>query len=391
LTGEAYDHLMAVVVLGAIFTATVFIVPSLSYVNLLYLQQQQLQNVALSAMKTILFDEGYPANWGVMHGIGLFNEADVKRFGLAESNEPSLYVLDPDKVQRLANNPMGNISYSKVKELLGLSGYDFTIVMRPLFNVDRSVIIQRAGEQSATITWTANVSRHDGQPVPKATVCPTIIYAVDTNTAFETRTETSRAETDLLGKCQGTKVITVTGNAKIKDIVVFFRVTVADRATIVVSSQDTHEPNDIAKINIVGDTIVLSLPEDMSNPENRWITNIQMYNFETSISLLNGTTSGPDQHLYKLNYGSWNVWNQTFSGLDQCEPAVLILTFWTTLGKREGGRTLAILVGPWALWNLGGIVTLNPVPVGSGASASVERDVIIAGMAYVAELRLWKT
>jgi len=386
MTGEAYDYMMSAVVLGAIFTAAVFVVPSLSYVNLLYLDQQQLQNVALSAIKTILFDEGYPTNWGSMHGTNMFNEIDVKRFGLAALSDPSLYVLDSNKVQRLANNPMGNISYAKVKELLGLSGYDFSIIMRPLFNVDRSVDIQRASnEQTATITWETNVSRSDGHPVPKAIVYPTIIYAVDSGSSFETRTVQSRNETDSLGRCQGSALVSVSGNAKIKDIIVVFRVTVADRSTMVVSSQDTHDPDDIAKINIVGDTIVLSLPEDMSNPENRWITNIQMYNFETSISLLNGTNKDT------LNYGSNNVWNMTFSGLSGCDPGILVLTFNTVLGPHEGGRTLAILVGPWALWNLGGIMRFNPVPVGSGASAVVKRDVIIAGMAYVAELRLWKT
>ncbi len=382
MTGEAYDHLMAAVVLGVIFMAAVFIVPSLSYVNLLYLQQQQLQNVALSAMKTILFDEGYPSNWGSMHGTNMFNETDVQRFGLDEIGDPSLYVLDSDKVQRLANNPMGNISYSRVKELLGLSGYDFSIVFRPLFNVDRSVTIQRsADEETATITWQANVSRSDGQPVAKAIVSPTIIYAVESDLGYETRTEQCRVETDMLGRCSGTKVVSVAGKDEIKDVVVIFRVTVADRATLVVSSQDTCDPDDIAKINVVGDTIVLSIPEDMSNPENRWITNIQMYNFETSINLYNGTNKDT------LNYGSDNLWSKIFPGLSECEPAILIITFWTVIGT---GRTLAILVGPWAWWNQGGIMKFNPLPVGSGASASIERDVIIAGMAYVAELRLWK-
>jgi len=389
LTGEAYDHLMALVVFGVIFTAAVFIVPSLSYVNLLYLHQQQLQNVALSAMKTILFDAGYPSNWGSMHGTNMFNETDVQRFGLAEFGDPSLYVLDSNKVQRLANNPMGNISYSKVKELLGLSGYDFSIILRPLFIVDRSVTIQKSSDQAtATITWKVNVSRSDGQPVPKAIVFPTVICAIDSNTGFETRTETDRAETNMLGRSQGTIVVYATDNGKIKDVIVIFRVTVADRATIVVSSQDTEDPGDIAKINVVGDTIVLTLPPDApGSSDARWITNIQLYNYETSISLLNGSGTGTQ---YKLNYGpNLIVWAMAFAGLDSTEPGVLIITFRTeTLGP--GGRTLAILIGPWALWNQGGIMKFNPLPVGSGASASIERDVIIAGMAYVAELRLWK-
>src|SRR3990170_4861095 len=144
---------MAVVVLGAIFTAAVVVVPSLSYVNLLYLEQQQLRNVALSALKTILFDEGYPANWGSLADLNQFNENDVKRFGLALLSDPSFYVLDSDKVQRLSSgNPMGSMSYAKMKELLGLSGYDFSITMRPIFKVDKSVDITRSqDEKTASI------------------------------------------------------------------------------------------------------------------------------------------------------------------------------------------------------------------------------------------------
>jgi len=387
MTGEAYDHLMAVVVLGALFSMAVFIVPSLSYVNLLYLEQQQMRNIALSALKTVLFDEGYPANWGSMAGLNLFNESAVQRFGLALLSDPSFYVLDADKIQRLASNPMGNISYQKVKELLGLTGYDFSIVMRPLFNV-KSTVNLGSGDTTRTISFKANVSRYDGKPVPNAIVWATIIYAVKDGSNYQTNTVTVRNVTDALGRCQGSQTVSVSGSAEIRDVIVIFRVTVADRATIVVSSQDTSNPNDIALINVVGDNIVLTMPPDAPGSQDaRWITNIQMYNFETSMSLLNGSGTGNDN---KLNYGSSNVWNASFPGLSSSEPGVLILTFRTeTLGP--GGRTLAILVGPYALWSQGGIMQFNTAPVSSGASMSVQRDVIILGMAYVAELRLWKT
>jgi len=385
LTGEAYDHLMAVVVLGAIFSASVFIVPSLSYVNLLYLDQQQLQNVALSAMKTILFDEGYPLNWGSMHGPNLFNENDVKRFGLADPKDPSLYVLDLDKVLRLANNPMGNISYSKVKELLGLSGYDFSIIMRPLFHVDHYVAPpEYSGDQKrVTITFNVNVSRYDGQPVPNAIVSTYMVYVVDSNPPI-TNAAQSRNTTDSLGRCRGS--IVGNANAKILNVIVFFKVTVGDRSTLVVQSRDTQTPADIAKINVVGNSIILTNPPIKIDPPypSRWILNIQMYNFETSVNLLNGSRTNP----YKLVYGEgFGVWSRIFEGLDASEPSILIFTF----DAVDKGRTLILLVGPWGLWSAGGILQLNAEPVSSGASASIQRDVIIAGMAYIAELRLWKT
>jgi len=267
--------------------------------------------------------------------------------------------------------------------------------MRPLFKVDKNVTSTRSqDEKTATINFKANVSRYDGQPVPNAIVKATIIYSIwikggggQDADKFETRTIEVRKDTDSLGRCQGTQTVSTT-NGDIKDIIVIFRVTVADRATIVVSSEDTESPDDIAKINIVGDNIILTMPEDAPGSQDaRWITNIQMYNFETSVNLLNGTGTGNDN---KLNYGQYTVWNQSFSGLSYSEPGVLILTFRTeTLGK--GGRTLAVMIGPYALWSKSGVIEFNPVPSSSGASMSVQRDVIISGMAYIAELRLWKS
>jgi len=376
---------MAVVVLGALFVSAVAVVPNLSYVNLLYLEQQQMRNIALSSLKTILFDEGYPTNWGSMHGMSMFNGNDVKRFGLALLSDPSFYVLDYDKVQRLSSsNPMGSISYARMKELLGLSGYDFSIFMRPLFHVDNNVKITRPNDQTATIDFNVNVSRYDGQPVPNAIIYATIIYSVEKSRQdFETRTTEVRRNTDSLGRCQGTETLSTTVG-DLEDAIVIFRVTVADRATVMVSSQDAPHQNDIAKISVVGDTVNATITEDPSR-DARWITNIQMYNFKTSVNLYNGSGTGdPD-----LQWGKRDSWNQTFPGLSSSEPGILILTV-STDPSGPGGRTMVLLVGPYSLWSESGIIEFNPVTPSSGAAVSVQRDVIIAGMAYIAELRLWK-
>jgi len=50
-----------------------------------------------------------------------------------------------------------------------------------------------------------------------------------------------------------------------------------------------------------------------------------------------------------------------------------------------------LLVGPYALWNPNGVIRFNTGSSHGGASVSIERNVIISGMAYVAELTLWKT
>lgn len=385
MTGEAYDHLMALVVFGVIFTAAVFIVPSLSYVNLLYLQQQQLQNVALSAMKTILFDEGYPSNWGSMHGTSMFNETDVQRFGLDQIGDPTLYVLDPNKVQRLAFNPMGSISYSRVRDLLGLTGYDFDIVLRPQFDVDADVTIS---SDRKTISFNVTVSRYGGQPIPNAIVSATIYYALKVSDGYGNgAVNMEKRYTDSLGRCTGTQSISAPPGSEITDVAVIFRVTVADRATMVVSKQSRPNPDDAAKISLVGDSIIATIDEALPGSKDaRWICGVTMYNFETSIDLYN--RAAPPWGDADLKWGD-NMWNMTIPGLSYTEPSILIFTIRTT--PEEGGRTIVLLIGPYTLWSQGGVIEINPRPTSSGASVSIQRDVIIAGMAYIAELRLWKT
>jgi len=367
-------------------------VPSLSYVNLLYLEQQQLQNVALSVMKTVLFDEGYPANWGLMHGLNQFNPSDVKRFGLSLLSDPSLYVLDPDKVQRLAYNPMGNFSYSQVRDLLGLAGYEFSFVLRPQFDVDADVTIPRSKD---SISFSVNVSRYGGQPIPNAIVAATIVYALEIkrDDVSYGAVNMEKRYTDSLGRCSGTQSISAPPESEITDVAVIFKVTVADRMTMVISKQSRPNPDDVAKIAIVGDNIIAKIDESLPGSKDaRWVCSVAMYNFETSIGLYNRTEEGwgkPD-----LKKGGNTTWSLPIPGLSFTEPSILIFTIRTVPEDKLPGqphRTIVLLIGPFTLWSQGGVIAMNSGPATSGASVSVERDVIIAGMAYIAELRLWKT
>jgi hypothetical protein len=84
------------------------------------------------------------------------------------------------------------------------------------------------------------------------------------------------------------------------------------------------------------------------------------------------------------------MWNMTIPGLSLTEPSILIMTI-RTESEDTGGRTIILLIGPFTMWNQGGVIEMSSGPVSSGASVTIDRDVIIAGMAYIAELRLWKT
>jgi len=194
--------------------------------------------------------------------------------------------------------------------------------------------------------------------------------------------------TDSLGRCSGMQSISAPSGSEITDVAVIFRVTVADRMTMVISKQSRPNPDDAAKIAIVGDNIVAKIDESLpGSMDARWICSISMYNFETDVSLYNRIA--PPWGDADLKKGQ-NFWSMTFPGLSFTEPSILIFTI-RTESEDTGGRTIVLLIGPFTLWNQGGVIAMNSGPATSGASVSIERDVIIAGMAYIAELRLWKT
>ncbi|MEM4680120.1 MAG: hypothetical protein QXL98_04170 [Thermofilaceae archaeon] len=96
-------------------------------------RSEQLFTVAERVMDKIVLTPGYPEDWG--YNIEVTPET-LKDFGLALAGSRSPYVLDPDKVMRLANlstlpNPL-LLNASRLAELLALKNdYGFRLVMRP--------------------------------------------------------------------------------------------------------------------------------------------------------------------------------------------------------------------------------------------------------------------
>ncbi len=100
-------------------------------------REEQLYTVAERVMDKILLTPGYPADWG--RDIGVTSDT-LQDFGLALQGTRSPYVVDPDKVMRLANlstlpNPL-LMNASRFAELLGLSReYGFRFVMKPMIGI----------------------------------------------------------------------------------------------------------------------------------------------------------------------------------------------------------------------------------------------------------------
>ena len=170
MAGGLYEYIIAITVVGMIFLSVVFIAPSLSYTNLLYIDQQQLRSLAVETLKAILLGAGYPANWG---SADPFNPTSVHTFGLASTDSSSFYVLDPDKVQRLVkDNPIGYVEYPRMRKLLGLERYGFNIRIVPPFNFT----VVNAQVVPPHISFEVKVSLNDGRPVPNGKVNAVIFY-----------------------------------------------------------------------------------------------------------------------------------------------------------------------------------------------------------------------
>lgn len=94
---------------------------------------EQLFTVAERLMDKVLLTPGYPENWGA----DLLLDEEVTDFGLALAGATAPYIIDPDKVMRLANltllpNPVP-ISAERIAELLGIKGeYGFRLEMKPM-------------------------------------------------------------------------------------------------------------------------------------------------------------------------------------------------------------------------------------------------------------------
>ncbi|PLJ78131.1 hypothetical protein [Infirmifilum sp. SLHALR2] len=144
-------------------------------------REEQLYTVAQRVMDKILLTPGYPPDWGTNVTV---SAGDMQDFGLALYGTREPYVVDPDKVMRLANlstlpNPL-LLNASRLAELLGLSqGYGFRLVMKPMIGHSVSVLswnTTKDGSQSFPTKFAVSVYNWYGMGLPNANV--TGIYAI---------------------------------------------------------------------------------------------------------------------------------------------------------------------------------------------------------------------
>jgi len=399
LTGEVYDYMIGLVIMGMIFVSAALVVPNLSYVNLLYVDQQQLRNIALETLKTMLLDTGYPVDWG--YDLIFDPVENIQRFGLAYSKSSSFYVLDPNKVQRLdeeLQSPYWNcVGYNRARDLLGLEGYGFILRIIPPFKVTvppEETIFESLPE----LDFEVKVSRNDGRPLANAAVYATILYAIQNENNDEnvkvcfTAAENS---TGLLGTCRVRETLDSPPPWKIRDVMLVLKVTVADLATVTAVHQRFSKTEGIVDTFLVGDEVTMIIPTKSTDPdwepwlqpeEANWVMSVVAYGEEGTTVLHSGGTQNTD----KLNYGwgsDFKNWTRTFPGLQSSDPALLIFVV-SAVPKGGGGRRPVLIAGPSSSWRGPRVLHYGGDP--SDITATVDRNVIISGMTYLVEMTLWK-
>lgn len=386
MTGNLYDHIMAVTIVGALFLVAVVEVPNISYVNLLYVDQQQVRNIALDTLKTMLLDTGYPENWGSTND---FDSEKVERFGLALAGSASSYVLDPNKVQRLiVGNSAGFIKYEDIRAKLKLQGYGFTFRIIPPFKVivndeDFDGESNPLGLDDLVQGIEVFVANNAGQPVPKALVYATLVCLLNDveHTLYVAKASNS---TNPVGKCT-IKPDIPTGSSGILDFVIVFKVTVADVTTITSSYFEGFSEQRVINASIVGDNITLSIPEgpgwEKDSAGARWVNNVAIVNENEVWNMYKGTKSNDDKITWGGTYWGWSM---MFSGLSYSNPLFMIFSLSVPNPRRS-----FLFMGPEANSKGFRVVSCGD-PKGASPIVTAQRCVIISGMVYTAELTLRK-
>ncbi|WP_288007739.1 hypothetical protein, partial [Thermofilum sp.] len=99
--------------------------------------EEQLYTIAERVMDKLILTPGYPVDWGTNIQV---TPDTLQDFGLALYSAHMPYIVDPDKVMRLANlstlpNPL-LLNTTRLAQLLNLEGYGFRLRIRPMLIVN---------------------------------------------------------------------------------------------------------------------------------------------------------------------------------------------------------------------------------------------------------------
>ncbi len=386
MVGELYDYIVSIIVVGIIFASGVLAVPAISYLNLRHVDEQQLRNTALNVFESMLLGAGSPPRWGSVYP---FEQDAVESFGLSDASQSSLFVLDSDKVQRLDPESPGCMTYEKVKELLNLNGYGFSLTMFRPFDVRWNLEIFPKEER---VWFSVNVSRNeDGRPIPNAQiVCTIMVTASNYQHLAEPIVDIAAPKTyftNVLGNVEANELVPVPENYELEEALAILKITVAGMSTMVVARSQQDVLQEYIKVYSFGDTIILKVRDEAAEdiPGERRVYGIHSYTYDELITIFNGADfNPPDLHITQgLGYETWEC---TFPGLEATNPLLLLFTL-----RVKNPDRLVIIAGPFSFWESSKLFTFGADSVSALTTAvTLRRFVVLSEMTYDAELTLWK-
>ena len=387
MVGEIYDYMLGITIVGIIFVAAMFTIPSISFINLRQVDQQQLRNTGLNLFNAILLGDGSPANWGSIYP---FDQNNTESFGISLAGQSTLYTIDKDKLQRLSSIGPGQIEYEKVKELLGLQDYGFLLSIYRPFRVNWTININES-PVNPIVDYSISVNRNlDQRPILDAQVSVTLLCTAKNPNVEDPLVIVKVAGdkvTNAMGVLQGSEEIEILESGyELDSAMGIFTINVAGITTQVVAYSE-YQIQDIVNINTFGDTIVLSFRNEENTSTNAVRRPIDIFTFDYEEEL-NHLYQVPNN--YHITHGiGYETWNRTFPGLSYLDPGLLIFTVDTTLG--QGGRDTYLITGPLSLWENSEILTFGSSGAVGDDNVRLRRYLVDAsGMVYNAELLLWE-
>ncbi len=383
MAGEAIDYLIGMVITGLVAVSAIIVVPNMSYVSLLSVSQQQLRNIAMDTLKTMLLDAGHPYNWG---SLSSFSNSSLQRFGLGLYGSNSFYVLDPNKVSRLIlDNPAGHLGYDTIRDRLKLQGYGFNFRILAPFNVTIN------GGQPVSLVAMRNgvpvvVKYNNGGPICNAEVKARILY-IKTQTQEQYYWSTPPStRTDVLGQCT-IRNTDPNFQSNVQDFVAIFYVTVAGVSTVSATYMSGFHQQ-VAQASIIGDNVTLSIPIDANPSGSRRIMSVVCVTETDAYQIYTGGDPVDDKMTSGVGYEYWSKLIPELIYED-----VLFLVFNIRVSVASGtGLTYVLYLAPRPNWLGARIEAYGDVTGTRGASTAVkvQRNVVISGMTYIAELTMWK-
>jgi hypothetical protein len=188
--------------------------------------------------------------------------------------------------------------------------------------------------------------------------------------------------TNLQGQCQIDEPVTLPSGYTLETAMAIIHIVVTGMDTMVVASKDASVQQYL-KINTFGDTITLTMRGEYYHaPGARWVETVYAYDLENLVTVHTG------EHEDKINQGEgeFEYWNNTYPGLSTMDPALLLFVF-----SVPNPRRLVVVAGPFSFREPDKIFEFGPTqPTGHVISTTMRRFVVISGMTFVAELKLWR-